>query len=158
MPRKNQFHTSLEKPDLPRLVKSHKPSLVSFFRRDRLERRRSVCDGTGRRPKITLFLNDRQKRLLSGQWYATGITDASGTVKIKTQGKFAGIATGDYKVMISKTVSSDPKWMPADDSATPPPEIVHVAPRFGSITTTPLACSVKEGANEFTFDVQPPGP
>lgn len=92
----------------------------------------------------------------SGQWYANGITDAAGKVAIKTQGKYPGAAAGPYKVLVSKTVSSDPNWIPASEADKPPTDVVHVDPLFGDATKTPLSCDVKEGGNELTFDVKPP--
>jgi hypothetical protein len=92
----------------------------------------------------------------SGQWFGNAITDSSGTAKLLTQGKFVGVPQGTYKVLISKSVSSNPNWIPQSEAESAPPTIHHIDLKFSDTVKTPLSCEVKEGTNHFDFDVTPP--
>ena len=91
------------------------------------------------------------------QWFGNGATDSSGTVKIKTQGKFSGMAVGEYKVLISKSVSSNPNWVSQSENDEPPPMIDYVDSIFSNPSKTPLDCTIKAGNNAFDFRVEAPG-
>jgi hypothetical protein len=92
----------------------------------------------------------------SGQWFGNAITDSTGTAKILTQGKFAGIPQGTYKILISKSVSSNPNWIRQSEEEQEPPTIHHIDLKFSDTVKTPLSCEVKEGNNHFDFEVTPP--
>jgi hypothetical protein len=92
----------------------------------------------------------------SGQWFGNAITDSAGNAKILTQGKFVGVPQGIYKILISKSVSSNPNWVPQSEGEPAPPTIHHIDLKFSDTAKTPLSCEVKEGTNHFDFEVTPP--
>ncbi|MDR2117660.1 MAG: hypothetical protein LBP87_14885 [Planctomycetaceae bacterium] len=92
----------------------------------------------------------------AGQWFGNAITNSAGTAKILTQGKFVGVPQGTYKVLINKSISSNPNWVPQSEGESAPPTIHHINLKFSDTVKTPLSCEVKEGTNHFDFEVTPP--
>jgi hypothetical protein len=92
----------------------------------------------------------------SGQWFGNALTDATGNAKILTRGQFVGVPQGTYKILISKSVSSDPNWIRQSEEETTPPTIHHIDLKFSDTVNTPFVREVKEGTNHFDFEVTPP--
>ncbi|MCF0233848.1 MAG: carboxypeptidase regulatory-like domain-containing protein [Thermoguttaceae bacterium] len=110
----------------------------------------------------TVILNDvtMQSRFTCG-----GVTDAKGTVAVKTDGKYPGAPQGNYKVTVSKA------FIPAPMTETPPsdPEARKeydakvaelnaqqadlVDPVYKSVRSTPFELEVGTAALETEFDV-----
>jgi hypothetical protein len=95
-----------------------------------------------------------------------GLTDASGTAKLRTYVEGDGAIIGSHKVVISKseTTGGAPSvdqdsaaYVSPDENAPPPPPVVvkhHVPQKYSTPGTTDLTAEVKSGKNEFTFDLQ----
>jgi hypothetical protein len=90
------------------------------------------------------------------KWFANGFTNKSGVAKIRTQAEYHGAATGEYIVTIVKEVA-DPNWTPnpnkPEDGA---PVVSFINHKYVNKDTSPLRCMVKEGENQFEFDVESP--
>jgi hypothetical protein len=73
--------------------------------------------------------------MAKGGQKATGTTDEKGRYQLATQGNKAAIRPGEYKVVITKTVSGK-SLLPA---------------KYSSAEKTALTCKVGEGENTFDF-------
>lgn len=87
------------------------------------------------------------------KWFSGGITNEQGVAEMLTQAEYPGVPTGDYVVTVMKE-GNDP-GAPVD------PEnggktIIYVDPKFANRDTSPLKCTVKEGDNNFEFEVEAP--
>ncbi|MDR2755180.1 MAG: lipoprotein [Planctomycetaceae bacterium] len=87
------------------------------------------------------------------KWFATGFTDKSGVANVQTLAEFSGAAIGEYIVTATKEVA-DPNWTPnpnkPEDGA---PIISFINYKYANKDTSPLHCTVKEGLNQFEFEV-----
>jgi len=91
---------------------------------------------------------------------ANGRTDAQGKAKLKTYVDGDGATLGAHKVIIEKSeavggqqnVNTDsPEYNPN----APPATVKYLLPqKFNSIATSGLTAEVKEGSNDFTFDLK----
>lgn len=88
-----------------------------------------------------------------GRWPGNGRTDSKGKAVIMTRGQYAGVAPGDYKVTVTKTLP--PPATGRDEGSDAEPESL-VASKFTSLQTTPLTCNVAPGSADFTFEVDAP--
>lgn len=101
----------------------------------------------------------------SGKYSAAGTTDASGKTVMKTDGKYDGVAAGEYQVSITKKekLESDLGETPEDPAqlaeyekklrAQPAPK--HLIPeKYSSFGTSGLAVTITDGtAAEETFEL-----
>jgi hypothetical protein len=90
------------------------------------------------------------------KWFANGFTNKSGVAKIQTQAEYSGAATGEYVVTVTKEVA-DPNWTPnpnKPEDGAPVISLIHY--KYANKSTSPLRCTVKEGQNQFEFDVESP--
>jgi hypothetical protein len=84
---------------------------------------------------------------LEGKWYCNGVTDSQGVVNVKTNGSFAGAASGSYKVTVKKQkIDYPPGFDPNSENENKPEATVtnFVAEEFMSMKTTPLTLSVAD--------------
>ncbi|MDR0869495.1 MAG: hypothetical protein LBN39_01735 [Planctomycetaceae bacterium] len=89
-------------------------------------------------------------------WTIGGLTDASGSVKLRTHGKYEGAPAGQFKICVSKTVTEGelPK-MDASSAVVPTiPTYEVVEPQYGNAQKTPLEIEITAGKKTFPpFDV-----
>ena len=101
-------------------------------------------------------------------WAVGGSTDASGTVELKTYGKYPGVPEGKYKIIISKNERETVGAAPASMYEVQQDEVYDlIDPVYSTPSGTPLSIEVKPGKNSFgPFDlgekvrqktVKPPG-
>ena len=99
---------------------------------------------------VALFHQDRSLQ----KWTAGGVTDKSGKVVLKTQGRYDGVVEGDYKVTVIKTeVEPGVLLNPETEEAIPGKTWTLVEPRFGNVALTPLTLAVEGKKISETFDV-----
>lgn len=94
---------------------------------------------------------------------AAGTTDAQGKFRLTTLSADDGAKPGTYKVMVSKievtgvgaTMSQDEQYKYLEQHGSPPPaESKNVLPElYANLTSTPLTATVKDGGNDFQFDL-----
>jgi hypothetical protein len=90
------------------------------------------------------------------KWFANGFTNKSGVAKIQTQAEFSGAAVGEYIVTLTKE-TTDPTWKPNPNKPEEgAPVISFINYKYANKNTSPLRCTVKEGSNQFEFDVESP--
>ena len=79
----------------------------------------------------------------SGVWSASGVTDAQGQTKLHTQGRYAGVPEGTFKVTVMKTISEGdpPPSRPVDaESQKRYDEYLRSGKTFKEFHTTPIDC------------------
>jgi hypothetical protein len=94
---------------------------------------------------------------LEGNWYANGQTDSSGVAKMSTQGSFAGVAPGDYKVTVKKQeIIYPPGYDPGGENEGLPDATVnnYVDEQFLQLAKTPLKVTVAGQPVKETFQVK----
>ena len=90
------------------------------------------------------------------KWAASGVTDKTGKVTLKTQGKYDGAAAGEYKVVVLKEVVEEGIVLQAETETTPEKSIPgktfsYVEKMYGDMSKTPLTLKVEGKVNE-TFE------
>lgn len=104
---------------------------------------------------VTMFSSDE-----GFKWSVAAITDASGKAAIMTHGLHAGAPEGDFKVVVTKTESSnagantkvDPD-APSAGQATSETLYNLVEKQYMDKDTTPITISVAKGKNVQTYDI-----
>jgi len=87
------------------------------------------------------------------QWSFSGVTNASGVVRIRAHGDFPGAPAGNYKVVISKAEASYTGQYDEDGS----PIVTYrylIHTDFSSPSRTPLSLNIPERAVNETFTVR----
>lgn len=88
------------------------------------------------------------------KWTAGGLTDKSGKVVLKTQGRYDGVVDGNFKVTVIKTEVEPGVLLNAEtEEAIPGKTWNLVEPRFGNVASTPLTLSVAGKKVSETLDV-----
>lgn len=100
------------------------------------------------------------------QWGPSGITDASGVAKMKTNAKYDGAPLGKYKVTVIKRErephpnpelasfpNGDPNYQKYVAIARTLKHFDLVEPHFGSVAKSPLRLEVTAGQKDHTVDV-----
>ncbi|HEY2416178.1 MAG TPA: hypothetical protein VGI40_28310 [Pirellulaceae bacterium] len=91
---------------------------------------------------------------------ANGRTDAQGKARLKTYLDGDGATLGSHKVIIEKSEAvggqqnvnvDSPEYNP---NAPPATVKYHLPSKYNSIATSGLTADVKDGPNEFTFDLK----
>ena len=83
-------------------------------------------------------------------WGTGGITDANGSVKVQTHGKFPGAPAGKYKVTVSKTESGPVGPAPVDMFTTQVTQTFNlVDPDYANSATTTLTVEVEAGKKAY---------
>ncbi|MDR1491455.1 MAG: hypothetical protein LBT05_01845 [Planctomycetaceae bacterium] len=93
------------------------------------------------------------------KWNAVGATDAQGLTTPWTQGLYAGVAEGKYKVVISKQELVNPAEIASSASEQKEGETkVYnlVEEIYGETNKTPLSIEVSSSQKEFTLDAGKP--
>ena len=90
------------------------------------------------------------------KWAPSGVTDTSGKVVLKTQGKYDGAAAGEYKVIVTKEVVEKGVVLQEETATTPERSIPgktfsYVEKQYGDVQKTPLTLKIEGKTNE-TFD------
>jgi hypothetical protein len=90
---------------------------------------------------------------------AYGKTDAQGVAKMKTYVEGDGAVPGMHKVLIDKSESVGGQTVDVDSPQynpnAPPPTVKYLIPqKFNNPGTSGLTAEVKDGPNEFTFDLK----
>ncbi|MGL6195669.1 MAG: carboxypeptidase-like regulatory domain-containing protein [Thermoguttaceae bacterium] len=99
---------------------------------------------------VTLFHQDPSLQ----KWTAGGLTDVSGKVVLKTQGRYDGVAEGDYKVTVTKTEVEPGILLNAEtEEAIPGKTWTLVEPTYGNVAFTTLKLNVPKKKVSETFDV-----
>lgn len=75
------------------------------------------------------------------QWTITGKTDPTGAVQFNTDGFYAGVPEGKYKITVNKTGETATHYVNVVDK------------KFDSVATTTLDIEIKKKGNDQTFDV-----
>ena len=88
-------------------------------------------------------------------WSVGGSTDATGTVELKTYGKYPGVPEGKYKVVVSKIEREPVGSAPAAMYETQREEVYDlIDPIYSTPEETTLSIEVKPGKNSFgPFDL-----
>ena len=92
---------------------------------------------------------------LQSNWPVGGSTDATGTVTLKTYGKYPGAPEGKYKVVVSK-VERQPVGSASSSMYEVQKEVVYdlVNPIYSTPEGTPLEIEIRPGKNVFgPFDL-----
>jgi hypothetical protein len=100
---------------------------------------------------VTLMPMDQE----NSRWASGGQTNTNGIAILKTQGVYAGAATGKYKICISKTETDPSVYAGLDET---PPETNSynlIDPKFGDIATADEV-EVLAGNNSWKIDVGKP--
>ena len=92
------------------------------------------------------------------KWASNGVTDSSGNVVMKTQGKYDGAAAGDYKVLVTKIIVEEGVVLQAETETTPEKSIPgktfsYVEQQYGDPLKCPLTLTVSTGKTTETLDV-----
>jgi len=88
------------------------------------------------------------------KWTAGGLTDPSGKVVLKTQGRYAGVVEGHYKVTVIKTeVEPGVLLNPETEEAIPGKTWNLVESRYEDIAATPLTLDMAGKKTTRTLDV-----
>lgn len=82
------------------------------------------------------------------KWSAIGTTDSAGAASLQTNGRYPGVAAGQYKVTVQK-YHVIPR---GEDFA--PEEISLVDPKYSKSENTILACMLQPGKGNFEFEVE----
>ena len=99
---------------------------------------------------VALFHQDSSLQ----QWTAGGVTDQSGKVALKTQGRYDGVVEGDYKVTVTKTEVEPGVLLNAEtEEAIPGKTWTLVEPHFGNVASTPLTFRMPGKKVSETLDV-----
>jgi len=100
------------------------------------------------------------------QWEAGGMSDASGTIELYTNGRYKGAPAGKYKVVVTKT-ETDPSQAGPDPGIDDPKYGEYMAKlaserlatytlvdrKFADEKNTPLEVEIKKGGEVHKFDV-----
>ncbi|MDR3109754.1 MAG: hypothetical protein LBU65_08715 [Planctomycetaceae bacterium] len=78
------------------------------------------------------------------RWAIGGVTDKDGIVSIRTNGSYAGIPEGRYKILVAKTIVENKNYLSV------------VEPVFQQEKDTPLEIVISKGNNNKMFDVGKP--
>ncbi|MDR0337546.1 MAG: hypothetical protein LBI18_10695 [Planctomycetaceae bacterium] len=82
------------------------------------------------------------------EWFAGGVTGADGTVRLQTKGRYNGIPSGDYKVVVIKLVQ-------AENSTEEHPRMYRaVHSQYERKETTPLVCLIEKNTRTLEFVVE----
>ena len=85
-------------------------------------------------------------------WGTGGITDANGSVKVQTHGKFPGAPAGKYKVTVSKTESGPVGPAPVDMFTTQITQTFNlINPEYAAPATTTLTVEVEASKSKKTY-------
>ncbi len=92
------------------------------------------------------------------KWAASGKTDASGNVTVKTHGKYPGVPVGEFKILVTKTETEAPVIIQEEtetekEKSVPGKTYTLVDEQFGNPTKTPLTITVSAGKNSQSVDV-----
>ena len=105
----------------------------------------------------------------SGVWSATGLTDAQGKTNLHTQGQYAGVPEGKFKVAVTKAISEgEPppsRPMPGDvesqrryedyQQSGKTYQRFHTTPlEYRSAETSPLMVDIAKGVKNVAVDVK----
>jgi hypothetical protein len=120
-----------------------------------------IQDGQGL-ANATVMLNPVD----GSQWYASAITDTRGVAELRTQGQYAGVVVGKYKILVSKreVVSNniaipDPQTDPEgyskalEKANSVMKEFDLVDPKFATVETTPEEIEIIANKNQKNIDV-----
>ncbi len=86
------------------------------------------------------------------KWFAGGFSNDKGIAEMFTQAEHPGVAVGEYIVIVSKEVGESNR----NDPEATAPVTSFVAAKYANKDTSPLRCTVKEGVNQFSFDIEAP--
>lgn len=76
-------------------------------------------------------------------WMVSGLTDADGSVRLKTHGKYDGAPAGKFKICVTKTVSEgELPTMGSSQAAVPMTFYQAVEAQYGKADTTPLEIEI----------------
>jgi hypothetical protein len=100
-------------------------------------------------------------------WGPMGITNVSGVAELRTNGKYKGSPSGQFKVLVTKREvephphlewgnlpDGDPKFIQYCNESMKLKVFDYVEPQFGLINATPLSINItSSGSNNFQLDV-----
>ena len=81
-------------------------------------------------------------------WNLVGVTDATGSLIVKTDGTWDGAPEGEYNVMVTKEILES-----SDDGETPGKVKIYVDPKYGSASTSGLKATIVKGENNIELKV-----
>jgi hypothetical protein len=100
------------------------------------------------------------------QWYASAITDTNGVAELRTQGLYAGVVVGKYKILVSKREVNSSNVTIPDPQADPEgyskalakansemKEFDLVDPKYAKPETTPEELEIIAGTNKKNIDI-----
>ena len=82
-------------------------------------------------------------------WNLTGVSDATGSLTLKTDGQWDGAPVGSYQVMVTKEVG---ETAPTDDASVPSVKR-YVAKKYNDPNASGLTVEIVEGSNTFELKV-----
>jgi hypothetical protein len=86
------------------------------------------------------------------KWNATGNTNKQGVAEMFTHGMYRGVAEGKYKVVISKTESTNPPPVPTGQVQEKQKHFTLVEEIYGETEKTPLEIDVLKSTKEYSVD------
>lgn len=86
-------------------------------------------------------------------WNLTGVTDATGSLTLKTDGQWDGAPAGSYQVMVTKEVGEAAKTDDPTADATAPSPKRYVAKKYNDPNASGLTVEIVEGPNTFELKV-----
>jgi hypothetical protein len=113
---------------------------------------------------VVFMINDDP----ASKWTAGGITNQSGTVKLRTNGQFNGVPLGKYKITVRKTESPDRTLLNEISESEQPQEYARinkqieektfelVEEQFSDFQTSPLSVEITPDKSTFKIDVGKP--
>ena len=86
-------------------------------------------------------------------WNLAGVTDATGTLVLKTDGNWPGAPAGTYQAMVTKEVPGEAEGDPDSSDYGAKTGTRYVDLKYGDPTTSGLSVEVKEGENNVELNV-----
>ncbi|MDO5580915.1 MAG: hypothetical protein Q4G69_07250 [Planctomycetia bacterium] len=89
------------------------------------------------------------------RWAITGRTDANGTARIVTMGKYSGAPLGDYTVLLSKNETiydQPPKEVHGEMVYGPSTSYFLISPDQGNEDKSPHKLTIESKTNQYEFD------
>jgi len=100
---------------------------------------------------VSVLPEDTDKR-----WFAGGATDAAGKLKPMTQGRYAGLAEGKYKITVIKTEIDESTVQRTEFGVSSTPVSYYlVDPKYADAAATPLVLDVDKNTKTATFELGP---
>jgi hypothetical protein len=88
----------------------------------------------------------------SSKWNATGNTNKQGVAEMFTHGMYQGVVKGKYKVVLSKTESTNPPLVPTDQYQEKQKHFTLVEEVYGDTDKTPLEIDVARNTKEYSIN------